>query len=133
MQALKSKVTKGLNHGSLIETCDNSGAKLLKITSVKRSKTVTGRKPSCGVGDMIMASVKKGTPEMRKQVVIAVIIRQRKSYRRSSGERIKFEDNAAAVLKDENGSPKGTIIKGPIPREISERWPMVAKLGTIIV
>lgn len=133
MQPIKSRITNGFNHGSYIETCDNSGAKLLRIISIFGSKTTAGRKPSCGVGDMIMASVRKGTPEMRKQVVFAVIVRQRKEFRRPTGERIKFEDNAAVVLKDESGSPKGTLVKGAIPREIAERWPMVSKLGTIIV
>lgn len=133
MQAVKSKISKGLNHGSYVETCDNSGAKLLRIMTVMGSKTVAGRKPSCGVSSLIMASVRKGTPEMRKQVVLAVIVRQRMPYRRPSGERIRFEDNAAVVLKDDKGSPKGTLVKGAIPREVAERWPMVAKLATTIV
>lgn len=135
MQPVKSRITKAFNHGSYVEACDNSGAKLLRIISVRGggSKGVAGKKPACGVCDLVMASVRRGTPEMRKQVVFAVIVRQRKEYRRPSGERIKFEDNAAVVLKDESGSPKGTLIKGAIPREVAERWPMVSKLATIIV
>ena len=133
MIPIKARITEAFNHYSMIETCDNSGAKLLKVISVKGSKGVAGRKPSCGVGDLILASVRKGTPDMRKQVVLAVVVRQRKEFRRMSGEHIKFEDNAAVVVKDESGSPKGTLIKGAIPREIAERWPMVSKLATIIV
>ncbi|MEK6837899.1 MAG: 50S ribosomal protein L14 [Nanoarchaeota archaeon] len=133
MQPMKSRITRALNHGSYVETCDNSGAKLLRIMTVMGAKTVAERKPSCGVGSLVMASVRKGTPEMRKQVVFAVIVRQRKEFRRPSGERIRFEDNAAVVLKDDKGSPKGTLVKGAIPKEIAERWPMVAKLATVIV
>jgi len=133
MQPIKSRITKGLNHGSYVETCDNSGAKLLRVISVFGSKTGAGKKPACGIGDMIQTSVRRGTPEMRKQVVLAVIVRQKKEFRRPTGERIKFEDNAAVVIKDESGSPKGTLIKGAIPREVAERWPMVSKLSTIIV
>lgn len=133
MQPVKSRITRALNHGSYVETCDNSGAKLLRIMTVMGAKTVAERKPSCGVGSLVMASVRKGTPEMRKQVVFAVIVRQRKEFRRPSGERIRFEDNAAVVLKDDKGSPKGTLVKGAIPKEIAERWPMVAKLATMIV
>ena len=133
MQPMKSRITKALNHGSYVETCDNSGAKLLRVMTFMGYKGVAGRKPAGGVGSLIMASVRRGTPEMRKQVVFAVIVRQRKEFRRPSGERIKFEDNGAVVLKDESGSPKGTLIKGAIPREIAERWPMVSKLATIIV
>ena len=132
MQAVASRITKGMNQGSLIETCDNSGAKLLKVTSVFGSKTVKGRKPSAGIGDMVLASVKKGTPEMRKQVVFAVIVRQKKVFRRFTGERIKFEDTAAIVVKDEAGNPKGTIIKGAIAKEVGKKWPPLKSLGIIV-
>ena len=82
---------------------------------------------------MVMAAVKKGKPEMRKQVVMAVIVRQKKEYKRPDGTRIKFEDNAAVVLKDDAGNPKGTILKGPIAKEACERWPGIAKLASIVV
>ena len=133
MKAIRARITRALPLGSEIETCDNSGAKLLKIFTVMGYKSVEGRSPSAGVGDLVMASVKKGRPDMRKQVVLAVIVRQKKEWRRLTGERISFSDNAVAILKDEKGEPKGTHIKGPIAREISERWPSVAKLASIIV
>ncbi|MBW2983688.1 50S ribosomal protein L14 [Candidatus Woesearchaeota archaeon] len=133
MKALKSRITKGLQIGSLIETCDNSGAKIVKVVSIIREKTVKGRAPKCGVADLILASVKSGRPDMRKQVVYAVIVRQRKEYRRHNGMRIKFEDNAVVVLKDDKGNPKGTIFKGPIAKEACNRWPGVAKLASIVV
>ena len=133
MKALSAKVTKGLPVGSRIETCDNSGAKVIKIFAVKGQKTVKGQLPSAGVGDLVQASVIKGRPDMRKQVVFAVIVRQRREYRRPDGTRIKFEDNAAVVLKDEKGNPKGTIFKGPIAKEAATRWPGIAKVASIIV
>ena len=133
MQPIKASVTKGLPAGSLVETCDNSGAKIIRIISVKGSKTVKGRKPSCGVGDLVLASVRKGNPDMRKQVVFAIIVRQKKEYRRPAGERIKFEDNAAVVLKDDKGNPKGTIFKGAIAKEAADRWPGIAKVASIVV
>ncbi|MBW3012169.1 50S ribosomal protein L14 [Candidatus Woesearchaeota archaeon] len=134
MKALKVRVTKGLCVGSYLDACDNSGAAILFINSVKRAKTVKGRVPSAGVSDLVIASVKKGTPDMRKTVVPAVIVRQRKEYKRPDGTRIKFEDNAAVVLKEEKGgNPKGTIIKGPIAKEVADRWPAVAKIAKIIV
>jgi len=132
MKAIKAKVTKGLNVGSRIETCDNSGAKILQITTVIGRKTVKRKKPNAGVGDLVMASVKRGRPDMRKQVVYAVIVRQKKEYRRRDGTRIKFEDNAAVVLKDDKGNPKGTIFKGPIAKEACERWAGIAKVAKII-
>lgn len=133
MKALKSKVTKGLQVGSYLPTCDNSGAKIVKITGVKWSKTRKGRNPSAGVAAMVMVAVKKGSKDVRKQVFPAVIVRQKKEYRRPNGMRIKFEDNACVILKDEKGNPKGTIFKGPVAREVAERWPAVAKVAKIVV
>ena len=133
MQAIKADMTRGLQHGSTIETCDNSGAKVLRIISVKGGKTRKGRQPSAGVGDLVLASVQKGQPSMRKQVVHAVIVRQKKEYRRPEGMRVKFEDNAAVVLKDEKGNPKGTTFKGPVAKEAASRYPGIAKVATIIV
>ena len=133
MKAVKAKITKALPHRSKVETCDNSGAKLLRIVSVKGSKTVKRRRPSAGVADLVLASVIKGDKEMRKQVVFAVIVRQKKEYRRPDGMRIQFEDNAAVVLKDDKGNPKGTIFKGPIAKEAADRWPGISKVASIII
>ena len=133
MQPLKAHVTKVLSVYSKIETCDNSGAKIIKVFTVVGLQTTNGRIASCGVGDLIMASVKRGRPDMRKQVVHAIIVRQKKEYRRPDGTRIKFEDNSAVVLKDEKGNPKGTIFKGAIAKEACERWPGVAKIASIVV
>ncbi|MBS3114602.1 uL14 family ribosomal protein [Candidatus Woesearchaeota archaeon] len=133
MQPIKSRVTKALPVGCRIETCDNSGAKIIRIFTVVGSKTVKGRISSCGVGDLVMGSVLSGRPDIRKQVVFAVIVRQKKEYRRIDGTRIKFEDNSAVVLKDDKGNPKGTIFKGAIAKEACERWPGIAKIASIVV
>lgn len=133
MKAVKARITKGLAHGSRILAADNSGAHLLKIISIKGSKTVSRRKPNAGIGDWIQASVVEGKPDMRKQVVQAVIVRQRKEFRRLDGTRVQFEDNAAVVIKDDLGNPKGTMVKGPIAKEAAERWPNMAKIASTIV
>ena len=70
---------------------------------------------------------------MKGEVFDAVVIRQKKPYRRLTGERISFEDNAVALLKDEKGNPKGTMIKGPVAREIFERWKEVAKIAQFVL
>ncbi|MBS3176148.1 50S ribosomal protein L14 [Candidatus Woesearchaeota archaeon] len=133
MKAAKARITRGLPVETRVEACDNSGAKILKIFSVKKLKTVKGRPQAAGIGDLVMASVVKGKPDMRKQVVMAVIVRQKKSYRRPDGMRIKFEDNAAVVIKDDMGNPKGTLLKGPIAKEACDRWPGIAKIASVIV
>ena len=132
MKAISAKATEGLNVGSVIISSDNSGAKIVKITGVKKAKAKKGKQTAAKIGDWVKVSVKKGVPEMKGQVFDAVIIRQKQPYRRLNGERIAFEDNAVAVLKDDKGNPKGTQIKGPIAREILERWPQVAKIATIV-
>lgn len=133
MQPLKARVTRALPVGCKIETCDNSGAKIIRVFTVVGLKTVKGRIGACGVGDIVQASVLSGRPDMRKQVVYAVIVRQKKEYRRADGTRIKFEDNSAVVLKDDKGNPKGTIFKGAIAKEACERWPGIAKIASIVV
>ena len=81
---------------------------------------------------MVKVSVRKGLPDMMGKVYDAVVVRQKKAYRRLNGERIAFEDNAAAILKDEKGNPQGTQIKGPVAREVLERWPSVAKIAAFV-
>ena len=133
MKAITAKATRGLNIGSLVIASDNSGANIVRIVSVKKGKTVKKRQQYAKIADWVKVSVRKGKPEMKGQVFDAVIIRQRRPYRRKTGERIAFSDNAVALLKDDKGNPKGTQIKGPIAREISERWPSVSKIARIVV
>ena len=133
MLPLKARITRALPVGSKVETCDNSGAKVIKIVNVVGQKTVKGRRAAAGIADLVLASVRRGRPDMRKQVVYAIIVRQKKEYRRANGMRIKFEDNAAVVLKDEKGTPKGTIFKGPIAKEACARWVGVAKTAKVII
>ena len=133
MKAIEARVTRGLNIGSKILAADNSGARIVRITSVKHGKSKKGRQQYAKVGDWIKVSVRAGKPDMKGQVFDAVVIRQKKPYRRKTGERICFEDNAAALLKDDKGNPKGTQIKGPVAREVQERWPSVAKLAQSVL
>jgi large subunit ribosomal protein L14 len=84
------------------------------------------------VGDIVVASVKKGTPEMRRQIVYAVIVRQRRPFRRADGTMVHFEDNAA-VITTEEGETKGSDIKGPVARESAERWPRIAATASTII
>jgi len=132
MKAIGARATAGLNLGAIMVSSDNSGAKIVKLVSVKRSKAKKGKQVCAKMADWVKVSVKKGIPDMKGKVFDAIIIRQKKSYRRLNGERIAFEDNAVAILKDEKGNPKGTQIKGPIAREVLERWPQVAKIASIV-
>jgi large subunit ribosomal protein L14 len=132
MKAMGARATRSLNQGSMVIAADNSGARVVRIVSAKRWKGSKGRQTAAKIGDWVKVSVRKGLPDMRGKVFDAIVIRQKKSYRRFNGERIAFEDNAVALLKDEKGNPKGTQIKGPVAREIMERWPQVAKIASTV-
>ncbi len=129
---IKPKVSRGLPSGAYVTCADNSGAKLVQIISVIGYKGRLNRFPSAGVGDMVSVAVKEGTPEMRRQVLRAIVVRQRKPYRRKNGEWIQFEDNAVVIVSPE-GDPKGSEVHGPIAREAAERWPKLAGIASIIV
>jgi len=133
MKSLKSRIPRAIPVGAYVPTCDNSGAKIVKIFTVFNLNTRKGRYPAAGIGDLVMGTVKSGRSDMRKQVVYGVIVRQKKEFRRPNGMRVKFEDNAMVVCKDDKGNPKGTVFKGPIAKEVSERWPAVGKLASIVV
>jgi large subunit ribosomal protein L14 len=131
-KAVTANVSRAMTTSGRLICADNTGAKLIEIIAVKGYKGVRNRMPSAGVGDMVIASVKKGRPDIRKQVVHAVIIRQKMPYRRANGSRISFEDNAA-ILVSEEGMPKGTEIKGPVAREATERWGKIGSISSIVV
>lgn len=133
MKAIAARVTRGLNIGSKIVASDNSGARIVRITGVVHGKSVKGRQQYAKVGDHVKVSVRAGKPEMIGEVFDAIIIRQKKPYKRNTGERVMFEDNAATLLKDDKGTPKGTQIKGPIAREVFDRWPAVAKIAEFVL
>ena len=85
-----------------------------------------------GVGDLIKVSVKRGTPDTRRHMFNAVVIRQRRPFRRVDGTWVQFEDNAC-VITNEKGDVQGSDIKGPVSREAAERWPRIAATAKQIV
>lgn len=103
--------------------CDNSGARNLYIISVKGIGARLNRLPAAGVGDMVMATVKKGKPELRKKVMPAVVVRQSKPWRRPDGIFLYFEDNAGVIV-NAKGEMKGSAITGPVGKEAAELWPV---------
>ena len=134
MKAIKRSGSRGLPIGAEVDVVDNSGAKILKIINVRGYKTVKRQLECAGVGDLVIGAVLKGKPDMKHQVVKAVVVRQKQEYKRPDGTTIKFQSNGCVVIKDEKTySPKGTLIKGPIGKEITERFPQVARIGGIIV
>src|SRR5256886_2158554 len=110
----------------------NTGAKIVEIIEVMKYRGVRNRLASAGIADLLVVAVKKGTPETRKQVMNAVVVRQRRPFRRPEGMMVQFEDNACVIVTPE-GEVKGSDIKGPVAREAAERWPRVAATASMIV
>lgn len=132
MKAISAHMTKNLMQGSRLVCADNTGAKILQIISVKGYKGIRRTKPHCGVASPVNVRVHSGTEQVRKQVHKAVIIRQRKEFRRPDGMRVQFEDNAA-ILVDDKGDPRGTLIKGPVAKEAVERFSTIGKIASMVV
>merc|ERR1712048_1055889 len=106
----------GLPVGAVMNCADNTGAKNLYVIAVGGIKGRLNRLPAAGVGDLFIAIVKKGKPELRKKVMPAVVIRQRKPFRRKNGVFIYFEDNAGVIVNNK-GEMKGSAITGPVTKE----------------
>ncbi|MEM5815470.1 MAG: 50S ribosomal protein L14 [Candidatus Aenigmatarchaeota archaeon] len=132
MKGISSSVTKALNVGSYVVCADNTGAKMVQIIAVKTYKGKRRRIPKAGVGDLVKVVVKSGDVKVRKQIFDAVIIRQKKEYRRANGIRISFEDNAVVIVNEE-GEPKGTEIRGPVAKEAVERFSSIGKIASMVV
>jgi len=132
MIEFRPHVSRGLPTGARLFCADNTGAKELKLINVFGYKGRLRRLPSACVGDMIKVSVSKGTPDLRRQMFAAVVVRQRRPFKRPDGTRLQFEDNAAVIMTPE-GELKGTEIRGPVAKEAAERWPRVANLSSIII
>ncbi len=129
---MKFRTTLGLPVAAVCNCADNTGAKSLMIISVYGIKGHLNRLPSASVGDLVMASCKKGKPELRKKVHPAVVVRQRKTWRRKEGVYIYFEDNAAVIVNNK-GEMKGSAVSGPVAKEAADLWPRIASnSGTIV-
>ncbi|MCI4461180.1 MAG: 50S ribosomal protein L14 [Nitrososphaeria archaeon] len=126
------RTSRGVPVNSLVNCADNSGAKVLRVIQVIGYRGRLRRRPAATVGDKLAVVVRKGPPEMKKQIFYAVLVRQRYPFRRPSGVRVSFEDNAAVLITPE-GDVKGTDIHGPVAAEAAERWPRIANIASIII
>mmetsp|Transcript_19715 Transcript_19715/g.43095 ORF Transcript_19715/g.43095 Transcript_19715/m.43095 type:complete len:141 (-) Transcript_19715:138-560(-) len=128
----KFRMSLALPVGAVMNCADNTGAKNLYIITVKGWGARLNRLPAACAGDVVMATVKKGKPELRKKVMPAVVVRQRKPWRRQDGTFIYFEDNAGVIVNPK-GEMKGSAITGPVAKECAEIWPRVASAANSIV
>merc|ERR1711893_240793 len=127
----KFRISLALPVGAVVNCADNTGGKNLYVIAVHGIKGRLNRMPAAGSGDMIVATVKKGKPELRKKGMPAVIIRQRKAIRRKDGVFIYFEDNAGVIV-NQKGEMKGSAITGPVAKECADLWPRIASNASSI-
>lgn len=128
----RRRTSGGLTIGSMLNCTDNTGAKRLKIIQMVGYKGRKRRLPTVGVGDLVTVSCREGTPEMRKQLFNAVVVRQKRLYQRTDGTRVQFEDNAAVILTPE-GTLRGSDVKGPVAREAVDRWARLGNIARMVV
>jgi len=117
--------------GTKLKVADNTGAKVIQCFKVLGGS----RRRYAQIGDIIVASVKVAEPRKsvkRKDVVRAVVVRQRRAYRRADGSYLRFDENAAVIIDGHN--PKGGRIFGPVPREIKEKgFEKIASLAPEVI
>ncbi len=104
---------------SVLNVADNTGGKRIKCIRVLGS----GNQKSAGIGDIIIASVKEATPGgvvKKGEIVRAVIVRTKSAVSRPDGTHIRFDENAAVIINEQN-NPRGTRIFGPVARELREK------------
>ncbi len=105
---------------TIVKITDNAGGKVGKVFKVLGGS----RKRYAEIGDLVVISVKIAEPRKaikKKDVLRAVVVRQRKAFRRKDGSYIRFDDNAVVILEKGKMEPKAGRIFGPIPRELAER------------
>lgn len=133
MKGLTSNITRPIPLGARLVCADNSGAKELALIAVKGYHGKMRRLPRAGIGDVIICSVKKGKEKVRKTVVYAVVVRQRKEFMRYDGTRVKFSDNAAVVVNAKTYEPIGTEIRSAIAKEVVERFTPIGKIASMVL
>lgn len=114
-----------IQQGTRLTVADNSGAKAAECIKVLGGT----RRRYAGLGDVIVIAIKSSDPrgQVKKgEVAKAVVVRQKKAYRRKDGSYIRFDDNAVVIVDKDNITPKGSRIFGPIARELRDKGFMKA-------
>lgn len=118
---------------SILKVADNSGAKIVRCFRVLGGS----RRRYAEIGDVLIASVQVAEPRKqikKKDIVRALVVRQRKALHRPDGTYVRFDDNAVVIIEKDKKDPKATRIFGPIPREIKEKgYDTIASLAEELV
>jgi large subunit ribosomal protein L14 len=105
---------------TIVEIADNSGGKIGRVFKVLGSS----KKRYAGIGDIVVLSIQKAEPRKavkKKDVLYAVVVRQKSPFRRGDGSHLRFDENAVVILDKAKKEPQAGRVFGPIPREIGEK------------
>ncbi|MCJ7562867.1 MAG: uL14 family ribosomal protein, partial [Thermoplasmata archaeon] len=100
MKGVPGRQTRGIPTGARLDCIDNTGAKIVEVIAVLNWHGVKRRYPAGALGEVIVVTVKKGSPETRKQVMRAVIVRQKRAFRWPEGTMVQFDDNAVVIVTE---------------------------------
>ncbi len=120
---------------SIVTVCDNSGAKIARVFKVLGGS----KRRYAEIGDVVVVSIQTAEPRKaakKKEVYKAVVVRQRKPFRRKSGIYVSFDDNAVVLIEKQGKEmgPKGNRVFGPVPRDLIERgWQSIASLAPEVI
>lgn len=120
---------------SIVKVADNSGAKVARVFKVLGGS----KRRYAELGDVVIVSVQTAEPRKpvkKKDIYKAVVVRQRKPFRRANGSYIRFDDNAVVLIEKQGKDmgPKGNRVFGPVPRDLVERgWQSIASLAPEVV
>jgi len=105
---------------SIVTVTDNSGAKIGRVFKVLGHS----KKRYAEIGDLVVLSVQKAEPRKqvkKKDILRAVVVRQKKAFRRKDGSYIRFDENSVIIINKEKGEPVANRVFGPVPRELGEK------------
>lgn len=118
---------------SLVKITDNSGAKIGRVFKILGGS----KRRYARIGDKVLLSVQSAEPRKlvkKKEIIQAVVVRQKQPFRRKDGSYIRFDENSVVLLEKDKQEPRANRIFGPIPREISERgYQKIASLAPEVV
>jgi len=117
---------------SIVSIADNTGAKIGRVFKV----TGSSKKRYAEIGEVVIISVQKAEPRKsvkKKDIHRAVVVRQKKAFRRKDGSYVRFDENAVVLIDKTKGEPIGGRVFGPIPRELSEKYQKIVSLASEVV
>ena len=117
---------------SIVSIADNTGAKIGRVFKVPGSS----KKRYAEIGEVVIISIQKAEPRKtvkKKDIHRAVVVRQKKAFRRKDGSYVRFDENAVVLIDKTKGEPIGGRVFGPIPRELSEKYQKIVSLAAEVV